>query len=121
MVEQGSFDYESGYASAVRPLRLQPRPTAIVASNDHVATGALAAAHQSGIEIPRKLSAAGFDDTSIARFAWPPPTTVCQPISLVAQVATEVLLKQLQGRVEKVADRRLSAQIVYRAPTGPAG
>jgi LacI family transcriptional regulator len=121
LVEQGLFDYESGYVSAVRLLASQPRPTAVFASNDHMAMGVLTAAHESGLEIPRDLSVAGFDDTSFARFSWPPLTTVCQPISQVAQIATEILLAQLQGRTQKVSNRRLQAQIIRRASTGPAG
>jgi len=120
LVEQGFFDYESGYFSAVKLLALQPRPTAVFASNDHMAMGVLTAAHESGLEVPRELSVAGFDDTSFARFSWPPLTTVCQPISQVAQIATELLLTQLQGRGEEVSDLRLQAQIVHRASTGPA-
>ncbi len=117
LVEQGLFDYESGYACAKKLLERDPLPTAIFASNDHMAMGVLTVAHEMGLEVPRQLSVAGFDDTSFARFSWPPLTTVCQPISQVAQVATEVLLAQLQGRSEDVLDRRLSAQIVHRSST----
>lgn len=121
LVEQGRFDYESGYECAKRLLALRPRPTAVFASNDHMAMGVLTAAHESGLEIPRDLSVTGFDDTSFARFSWPPLTTVCQPISQVAQMATEVLLALLQGRSDGVFDRRLGAQVVLRASTGRPG
>lgn len=120
LVEQGFFDYESGYSAALKLLHLQPRPTAIFASNDRMAMGVLTAAHQTGLEIPRELSVAGFDDSSIARFAWPQLTTVRQPIRRVAEVATRVLLAQLQGRLEQVSDHHLQADIVSRDSTGPA-
>jgi LacI family transcriptional regulator len=120
LVEQGFFDYESGYSCAVRLLALRPRPTAIFASNDRMAMGVLTAAHETGLEVPRELSVAGFDDTSIARFAWPQLTTVRQPIARVAEVATEVLLAKLQGRSEEVSDHHLLADVIRRASTGPA-
>jgi LacI family transcriptional regulator len=119
LVEQGFFDYESGYHSAVKLLAVEPRPTAIFASNDPMAMGALTAAHESGLDVPHTLSVAGFDDNSIARFAWPQLTTVRQPIAKIAEVATETLLDQLQGRTERVADHRLMASLVQRASTGP--
>jgi LacI family transcriptional regulator len=119
LVEQGYFDYESGYRSAVKLLDLENRPTAIFASNDRMAMGVLTAAHETGLEIPRELSVAGFDDTSIARFAWPQLTTVRQPIARVAEVATETLLNRLQGRDDMVSDQHLPATVVVRASTGP--
>jgi LacI family transcriptional regulator len=120
LVEQGMFDFESGYSCGKKLLRVRPRPTAVFASNDHMAMGVLVAAHESGLEIPRDLSVVGYDDTSFARFAWPPLTTVCQPVVQVAQTATEVLLAQLQGRSNGISNHRLSTEIVVRSSTGQA-
>jgi LacI family transcriptional regulator len=118
LVEQGFFDYESGYLAAVKLLSVEPRPTAIFASNDPMAMGVLTAAHESGLDVPHELSVAGFDDNTIARFAWPQLTTVRQPIADIAEVATKTLLDQLQGRTEGVTDHRLMASLVERASTG---
>ena len=120
LVEQGLFDHESGYSCAKKLLSLRPRPTAIFASDDHMAMGVLAVAHEMSLEVPRELSVAGFDDTSFAKFAWPPLTTVCQPAAQIAELATEVLLAQLQGRADDVSDHRISAEIVIRASTSRA-
>ncbi len=120
LVERGLFDYESGYTCARRLLTRWPRPSAIFASNDHMAMAALTAAHELRLDVPGDLSVAGFDDTSIARFAWPPLTTVRQPIAEVAELATSVLLQQLNGREKKDVVHRLRAEIVCRASTGRA-
>ena len=121
LVEQGFFDYESGYSCAVTLLCCEPRPTAIFASNDPMAMGALTAAHESGLDVPHQLSVAGFDDNSIARFSWPQLTTVRQPITRIAETATETLLNLVQGRTESISDQRLQANVVRRASTGPVG
>jgi LacI family transcriptional regulator len=120
LVEQGLYDHESGYSCAKRLLSLRPRPTAVFASDDHMAIGVLAAAHEIGLEIPRQLSVAGFDDTTFAGFAWPPLTTVSQPVAQIAQIATEVLLEQLQGRTNEVTSHRIRAELVVRESTGQA-
>jgi len=117
LVQQGFFDYESGYACARKLLELQPRPTAIFASNDHMAMGVQAATHEKGLVIPRQLSIAGFDDTPMARFASPPLTTVRQPIAQIAQLATEVLLRQLNDQSEDDPNYRLNAALVCRKST----
>jgi LacI family transcriptional regulator len=121
LVVQGDFGYESGYLCARKLLSATPRPTAIFASNDLMAMGVLAVAHEKGIKVPGELSVAGFDDSPFARYAWPPLTTVRQPIPEVARLATEVLIRNLQGRLEEGDEHRLEAEVVHRASTGVPG
>ena len=85
-----------------------------------MAMAALAAAHELGLEIPKDLSVAGFDDTSFARFAWPSLTTVRQPVAEVARLATEIVIDRLQGHPGASSDHRLQSLIVRRGSTGPA-
>jgi LacI family transcriptional regulator len=120
LVERGLYDFESGYACARRLLASTLRPSAIFASNDHMAMATLTAAYERRLEIPRDLSVAGFDDTAFAGFAWPPLTTVRQPVVEVSQLATSLLLDRLQGGSEDLSDHLLRAEIVHRASTGPA-
>jgi LacI family transcriptional regulator len=120
LVKRGRFDYASGYACARSLLSSNPAPTAIFASNDAMAMGVLSAAHEIGIDVPRKLSLAGFDDSPLARHAWPHLTTVRQPIEEVARLATEELIKQLEGRSEGNSHHCLKAEVVVRASTAPA-
>jgi LacI family transcriptional regulator len=117
LVKQGLFDYDSGYSCAVELLAATPRPSAIFASNDPMAMGVLTAAHEIGLDVPGQLSVAGFDDSPMAEHAWPPLTTVRQPITQVARLATEVLMQQLRGRSD-VSDHRLQAELVRRVSTG---
>ncbi|MDH3628317.1 MAG: LacI family DNA-binding transcriptional regulator [Acidobacteriota bacterium] len=121
LVEQGRFDYASGFSCARKLLSLEPRPTAIFASNDPMAMGVLSAAHEIGLAVPRQLSVSGFDDSPLARHAWPPLTTVRQPITEVARLATDVLMKRLRGRFTGDSDHRLQAELVRRDSTGRPG
>ncbi|CAN5353645.1 LacI family DNA-binding transcriptional regulator [soil metagenome] len=92
MIAQGNYRFESGVAAADRLLDLTPRPTAIFASNDEMAAGALHAARQRGLTVPDQLSLVGFDDTAIAAHIWPPLTTVRWPIISMARSAALKLL-----------------------------
>jgi LacI family transcriptional regulator len=120
-VEQGLYTFESGYACAQRLLARSPRPTAIFASDDHMAMGVLTAAYERRLVVPTELSVCGFDDTPMARYACPPLTTARQPIRQVARVATECLVSRLQGR--EAGERRyvLESKLVLRESTGPSG
>jgi LacI family transcriptional regulator len=117
LVAQGRFDYESGCSCARDLLSSSRPPTAIFASNDPMAMGVLSVAHEMGFDVPGELSVAGFDDSPLARHAWPPLTTVRQPIAEVARLATEELIKQLEGQSEVDFHHCLRAELVRRAST----
>jgi LacI family transcriptional regulator len=92
LLAQGNYTFDSGRAAAERLLEASPRPTAIFASNDEMAAGALHAARQREIDVPRELSLVGFDDTAIAAHIWPPMTTVRWPIVSMARAAALKLI-----------------------------
>ncbi len=114
LVADGEFDFDSGVAAARLFLTMTPRPTAIFASNDDMAAGVLAVAHDMDIDIPAELSVAGFDDTTLARTVWPPLTTIHQPMYDLAWTAAELLL----GTGELI-HRRLPHQLIERSSAGP--
>jgi LacI family transcriptional regulator len=117
-VEQGLYTFDSGYACAQRLLARDPRPTAIFASDDHMAMGVLTAAYERGLAVPADLSVCGFDDTPMARYACPPLTTARQPIIEVARLATECLLTCLQGTRLETRQHTLESKLVLRESTG---
>lgn len=79
LVAEGSYTFESGARAGNLLLDLVPPPTAIFASNDEMAAGALHSALQRGLYVPQDLSIVGFDDTAIAAHIWPPLTTIRWP------------------------------------------
>lgn len=106
-IERGMFTRESGYAAACRLLDLSDRPTAILAQNDDMAVGALLAARERGVRVPDDLSIVGFDDSEVARVAWPGITTVRQPVFEMAVAAADMVIAQLEGRpVQEVREYR---------------
>lgn len=114
LVCEGEFDFESGVRAAQRLLDMADRPSAIFASNDDMAAGVLAVAHDRGIELPGQLSVAGFDDTTLARTVWPPLTTIHQPMAELARTATEILIAG-----GDISHRRLPHSLVERASVAP--
>ncbi|WP_377272424.1 LacI family DNA-binding transcriptional regulator [Peterkaempfera sp. SMS 1(5)a] len=76
----GGFDRTSGFEGAQVLLDRAEQPTAIVAANDLVALGVLAAARERDIDVPGRLSVTGYDDISFAVDAYPALTTVRLPL-----------------------------------------
>ncbi len=88
----------AGGAAALRELlATTDRPTALVASTDVVAAGAMSAAWQTGLRVPADLSVVGFDDIPLSAYTVPALTTVHQPITLIARLAVDMLLHSLDG------------------------
>ena len=114
LVCDGEFDFDSGVRGANRLLDLPEPPTAIFASNDDMAAGVLAVAHDRNIALPDELSVAGFDDTTLARTVWPPLTTIHQPMAELAQTAAEILIEG-----GDITHRRLPHQLIERASVAP--
>lgn len=114
LVCDGEFDFDSGVRGANRLLDLPEPPTAIFASNDDMAAGVLAVAHDRNIDLPGELSVAGFDDTTLARTVWPPLTTIHQPMAELAQTAAEILIEG-----GDITHRRLPHQLIERASVAP--
>lgn len=72
----GDHTFEGGTQAALHFLSLEPRPTAVVCSNDMMAVGVLRVLAERGIKVPRDISVVGFDDIHLAEFVNPPLTTV---------------------------------------------
>ena len=117
LVRQGYFNFDSGKAAAAELLNLPQMPTAIVASNDDMAAGALLAARQRGLAIPEDLSVAGFDDAPLASRLWPPLTTVRQPIREMAKTAAGLLMDRLSGNATEPPAAPFACEIVVREST----
>jgi LacI family transcriptional regulator len=113
LVRPGLFDFDSGAAAAEVLLDLPVPPTAIFASNDDMAAGVLATAHQRDIAVPAQLSVAGFDDTQLASAVWPPLTTIRQPTRDLAYAAAGLLFSEETG----VIHRRLQHVLIERGST----
>lgn len=114
LVRDGEFDFDPGVRGGRDLLDLPNRPTAIFASNDDMAAGVLAVAHDRGMNVPAELSVAGFDDTTLARTVWPPLTTIHQPMAELARTATEILIAG-----GDITHRRLPHTLVERASVAP--
>jgi DNA-binding LacI/PurR family transcriptional regulator len=114
LVRWGDFHVESGFEQGRALLTLPDPPTAIFAGSDLQAFGVYEAARVLGLHVPTELSVVGFDDLPMARWAWPPLTTIRQPLTEMAAAAARLVL----GRG---GDRRveLATSLVVRNSTAP--
>lgn len=114
-VKSGNFSRQGGYQATLEAIDEGLDFEAIVAANDHMALGALAALHERGLG--QVLPVTGFDDLKLSRVCHPPLTTVAQPFASVASTALNHVLSQLAG-VEAPLRIELSAEFLLRQSCG---
>ncbi|MEW5956653.1 MAG: LacI family DNA-binding transcriptional regulator [Chloroflexota bacterium] len=119
LVMQGDDHFDSGQACAAALLNLNPPPTAIFANNDEMACGVLALAHTMGLDVPAQLSVVGFDDIPVSRQVWPALTTVRQPIRKMAELATALLIRMLEGEELTALKYEIPTELIIRDTTAP--
>lgn len=115
---EGDFKMKSGEEAMKKILNIKPRPTAVFASNDMMAIGALREATNQGIRVPQDISIVGLDDIIIASYVSPPLTTVVFPQHEVGSKSAELLLR-LMEKGERVVSY-IHTYLVVRKSTGPA-
>ncbi|MDT7841617.1 LacI family DNA-binding transcriptional regulator [Streptomyces justiciae] len=96
VTEQGDLTEEGGYRATVRLLNRPRRPTAIFAANDMTCVGALSAAEESGLRVPRDLSLVGYDNTYLSRLRHLWLTTVDNASHDVGRRAAQRLLDRIE-------------------------
>jgi DNA-binding LacI/PurR family transcriptional regulator len=111
---------DAGRRSAGALLDRAERPTALLAMSDELAIGALQAAEDRGIAVPRELSVVGFDDTPAAGHARPPLTTIWQPHRQKGAAAARLLLEPGEAGGPVEAELTLPTELVVRASSAPA-
>jgi DNA-binding LacI/PurR family transcriptional regulator len=115
-LEPGTRQTEGGRAAAEDLLRRGKRFTALVAFNDISALGAMTALREAGQKVPEDVSVIGFDDIEFASLAYPPLTTIRQPMQEMGATAAEVLLRKLVND-ESVQNIRVRPELIVRSST----
>ncbi|KAB8141013.1 LacI family transcriptional regulator [Chloroflexia bacterium SDU3-3] len=114
LVLPGDFMQPAAYQSASALLALPERPTAIFASNDVTAFGAMDAARDMGLRIPDDISIVGFDDIAMSEMVTPKLTTVRQPLVAMGSAATRALLAMLEDPTQVCERLDLPTELVIR-------
>jgi LacI family transcriptional regulator len=118
LVYQGDFFKAKGFDALNAFLTLETPPTAVLASNDEMAFGAMEAALGLGYRVPEDISIVGFDDIPPAADAHPPLTTVHQPLQEMGSTATKLLLDLIEETGEpEVPSIRLPTKLIIRQST----
>jgi LacI family transcriptional regulator len=113
-IVSGDFRYAGGEAGMRMLLERNRRLTAVFASNDLMAIGAMITLRQAGLRVPEDVSVIGFDNILQASTMIPPLTTIEQPINALGQATARLLLDQILKRTTEPMSLTIPTSLVVR-------
>jgi len=120
LIYYGAFNEQSGYELTNQAMLQLPKPTAIFGGNNFIAIGIIKALHDLKLDVPGDVSVVGFDDLPESMFMKPFLTVARQRAYEMGQLATELLLKRIAGKIsEEHRELILPIEIIVRESSGP--
>jgi len=117
MVFPGQFSRDYGY-TGMKHL-LQFKPDAVVCGGDTIAIGAMDAIREAGLCVPDDIAVVGFDDLDVAIQSDPPLTTIRHSVQRVGEVAAQLLIDLIEGKVQPPHHIVLPTELVVRQSSDP--
>jgi DNA-binding LacI/PurR family transcriptional regulator len=120
-IAAGNYDESGGQEGAAELLASKLTPTAIFASNDLSAIGALDHIVSTGLSVPNDISVMGFDNTALSALSYVSLTTVNQPSDDLGHAAIDLLLQRLEGRTTSTQYVGAPTLVVRTSTAPPSG
>ena len=117
LVTPGWHTFSGGYDAGRRIIESGVKFTALVASDDNSAIGAMHAIREAGLQIPGDIAVIGFDDQPDALAQVPPLTSVHVPLTEIGQQALVLMLDYLTGQ-HKLESILIPTRLVPRQSCG---
>ena len=117
LVIQGWHTYAGGYEATRNLIDSGSKFTALVASDDNCAIGAMKAILDQGLQIPRDIAIIGFDDQPDAVAQVPPLASIHVPLTLIGEQALTMMFDHItmNRRLESV---RIPTRLIPRQSCG---
>ena len=112
IVAIGDFTRTGGEKAMRELLARERRPRAVFCANDLMAIGAMDAAREAGLRVPRDVALMGYDDIEAASLVTPALSTVVNPADEMGHECAQLLLERMSderggARREVVIPHRL--------------
>lgn len=119
LIARNCFNEEAAYRAVLALLDRAERPTAILATNNHLTLGLLRAVTDRALAIPDALSVIAVDDLPFSAIMRPGLTVVMQPSVAIAEAAISGLLDRIGDRAPEDGTRAvvLEPRLAVRGST----
>jgi len=113
-IYEDAFTTASGYRMAQELLCSSQLPTAIFASSDAIAFGAMRAIQEKGLSIPEDISIIGFNDMEMSSYTTPPLTTIHAPAYDMGQHGANVIYAATNLNIETPLKAKIPCKLIKR-------
>ena len=117
VVKPANLDIFESYEKLAKELLTEhPDIDGIFASSDMIAATIIHVASSMGKSIPGDLKIVGYDDINLAALIVPPLTTIKQPVEQMGELAVNMLIDQIEGKVVEL-ENVLPINLIERRTT----
>lgn len=121
LIAYGRHVYDGGYLAMQQIMQAGVHFTAVLASNDESALGAMKALHDAGKKIPQDVAMIGFDNRPEGASHQPGLSSIHVPLSYLGYRAVERMLQHLQGNAPLDGHTQVETRLVVRESCGCNG
>jgi len=118
LIVHGYHDLVRGRHAMQQLLESNVRFSAVLASNDHSAIGAMEMIRKAGLRVPEDIAMIGFDDWPDAAGQNPPLTSVHYPVVEAGRKAVSLLLEIINGHSSVDKSIQVPVKLVVRESCG---
>jgi len=113
----GHFSTASGFEMMNRLIEdhADDLPTFLFAENDAIAIGALRALQEANIDVPEQIGVIGFNDSKVAKYVYPPLSTVRVDTFALGNAGVSLLQDRIRYPRKVVKKVSLSTELIKRA------
>ncbi len=113
-VLHGGYGFVDGEKAAEEWLKLEKRPTAIIASSDPASIGLYSVLLRNGMNVPDDVSIMGYGDSSDINLLTPALTTVAHPFVELGREVSDLLIKQIEKKAEPSRNILIPGKLIIR-------
>lgn len=111
---------DDGYQAMMRLMKLPTPPTCVLMPDDQSCLGALKATNDLGLQVPRDVSVAGFDGSSLGQVLHPRLTSIRQDAEQIGIQAARALIEQIRSPHVAVGETAaIPVKLIVGNSTGP--
>lgn len=117
LILASSYTFEDGLEASYRLLHEHPEIDGVFAGNDLIGISLIKAAYNQHRKIPEQLQIIGYDNILFSELVTPSLTTIAQPINMIGETATKLLLSKISGKSPENEKIILPIKLIQRETT----
>ncbi|ONI45614.1 hypothetical protein AN640_04305 [Candidatus Epulonipiscium fishelsonii] len=118
MVFNSLDEIEDGYSAMYKLLNLKQLPEAVLCAGDSIAIGAIRAAKENYVEIPKQIALAGMDNLKISSYLSPSLTTIDIQMTNFINLTIDMLIDKIEGKLTEPIKLEVPFDLIVRESCG---